>query len=393
MQRVKDKKADQLTVRRINMSAILKLLRDRGTLARADLAKELGMTRNTASNIVADLLQAKLVVETEFRREGAGRPGLLLELAHNGGFAIGAEIDISRIIVVVVDFRGKMLWEESAKSGPHLSQTEILSQAEMLVQDALDWGTGEGLKPLGIGLGLAGLVDSENGILTYAPTLGWKDVPLQNRWNERFAIPVRIDNEANTSALGYHSYADRSKARNLVYLSIGVGMAAGLMLDGHPFHGSRGFAGQAGHMKIRTDGEPCSCGDHGCWVTEVGLPALARKTGVAEIDIQKTAEALRLKDPTVTATVDEMAEMLGLGIANLVNLFNLDTVVLGGAMRPILSHMLNKTRQTVDQRALSHPRANVKIKVSGRDDDSVFGAACLVLDSIMNDPVKLVRSL
>ncbi len=74
------------------------------------------------------------------------------------------------------------------------------------------------------------------------------------------------------------------------------------------------------------------------------------------------------------------------------NLFNLDTVVLGGAMRPILTYMLKRTRETVDERALRHPRANVRIKVSGRDDDSVFGAACLVLDAIINDPVKLVRS-
>jgi N-acetylglucosamine repressor len=393
MQRVNDKKADQLTVRRLNMSAILKLLRERGTLARADLAKELGMTRNTASNIVTDLLQAGLVVETEFRRVGAGRPGLLLELAHNGGFAIGAEIDINRIIVIVVDFKGKMLWEESARTSPTQAQNETIATAEQLVQNALDWGKGEGLKPLGIGLGLAGLVDSENGSLTYAPTLGWKDVPLKALWEEKFEATVHIDNEANTSALGYHAYADRSNARNLAYLSIGVGMAAGLMLDGHLFHGSSGFAGQAGHMKIRTDGEPCSCGDHGCWVTEVGLPALARKTGLAEVDIGKVAEALRGKDETLLGVADGMAEMLGLGIANLVNLFNLDTVVLGGAMRPILSYMLDKTRATVDQRALRHPRENVRIKLSGRDDDSVFGAACLVLDAIMNDPVKLVRSL
>ncbi|VGO13815.1 N-acetylglucosamine repressor [Pontiella desulfatans] len=393
MQRVNDKKADQLTVRRFNMSAILKLLRERGTLARADLAKELGMTRNTASNIVTDLLQAGLVIETEFRRAGAGRPGLLLELAHNGGFAIGAEIDINRIIVIVVDFKGKMLWEESAKTSATQSQQETISTAEQLVQNALEWGKGEGLKPLGIGLGLAGLVDAENGSLTYAPTLGWKDVPFQKLWESKFEVPVYLDNEANTSALGYHAYADRSNARNLAYLSIGVGMAAGLLLDGHLFHGSSGFAGQAGHMKIRTDGEPCSCGDHGCWVTEVGLPALARKTGLKEIDVGKVAESLRGQDKDLLAVADGMAEMLGLGIANLVNLFNLDTVVLGGAMRPILRYMLDKTRATVDQRALKHPRQNVRIKVSGRDDDSVFGAACLVLDSIMNDPVKLVRSL
>ncbi|MEI6890920.1 MAG: ROK family transcriptional regulator [Pontiella sp.] len=393
MQRVAGKKADQATVRRLNMSAILKLLRERGTLARADLAKELGMTRNTASNIVTDLLQAGLVVETDFRRAGAGRPGLLLELSPQGGFAIGAEIDINRIIVIAADFNGKILWEQSTTIHAQQSQEKCIQLAEQLVQDALSWGKSENLNPLGIGLGLAALVDSENGILTYAPTLNWTNVPFKAMWEERFGLQVYLDNEANTSALGYHTYFDRSKARNLAYLSIGVGMAAGLMLEAHLFHGSNGFAGQAGHMKIRTDGEDCTCGDKGCWVTEVGITALARKANLVDPDLNAVAQALRDGDPHLTSVVDEMAEMLGLGIANLVNLLNLDTIVLGGAMRSVLPFMLEKTRAVVDQRALKQPRANMRIQVASRDNDSVFGAACLVLDSIMNHPVPLVRSL
>ena len=110
-----------------------------------------------------------------------------------------------------------------------------------------------------------------------------------------------------------------------------------------------------------------------------------------QIDLAEAARLLRNKDEALEAVIDEMAEMLGLGIVNLVNIFNLDRVILGGAIRPILPFMLEKTRSVVDQRALAHPRANVKIKVSGRDDDSVFGAAYLVLEAHMTDPVPLVR--
>jgi predicted NBD/HSP70 family sugar kinase len=203
---------------------------------------------------------------------------------------------------------------------------------------------------------------------------------------------VILDNEANTSAMGYYAHADRSRVRNLAYLSIGVGMAAGLVLEGRLFRGSGGYAGQAGHMKIRPDGEPCSCGDRGCWVTEVSLSALGRKSGNPSVTPEEAAQALRRRDPAMAAIADDMAEMLGLGVVNLVNLFNLDTVILGGAMRPVLPFMLDKARHVVDRRALAEPGANVRIKVSGRDDDAVFGAACLVLDAIMNDPVPRVRS-
>ena len=146
-------------------------------------------------------------------------------------------------------------------------------------------------------------------------------------------------------------------------------------------------------MKIRPDGQACSCGDRGCWVTEVSLTALARKTGSQNIKPEETVQTLRAGNDALQSVTDEMAEMLGIGIVNLVNLFNLDTVILGGAMRPILPFMLVKARAVVDQRALAQPRANVRIKVSGRDDDSVFGAACQVLDKIMNDPIPLVRSM
>jgi len=150
---------------------------------------------------------------------------------------------------MAADFNGAILWEQSATISKDEPQADCIQTAEQLVQDTLTWGIGEGLKPLGIGLGLAGLVDSENGTLTYAPTLNWTDVPFKQLWENQFNIPVYLDNEANTSALGYHTYSDRSQARNLAYLSIGVGMAAGLMLEEHLFHGSSGFAGQAGHRK------------------------------------------------------------------------------------------------------------------------------------------------
>jgi predicted NBD/HSP70 family sugar kinase len=391
MKRPESSKADQASVRRFNMSAILRLLRERGTLARADLAKELGMTRNTASNIVSDLLDAGLVVETEYRRSGAGRPGLLLELSPHGGFAIGAEIDISRIIVVAVDLRGKILWRETAGVKAANTLEETCRTAEQLVEAGLAWGKAEGYPPLGIGLGLAGLVDAESGMLTYAPSLQWQDVPFRDTWEARFGLPVLLDNEANTSAMGYYTYSDRSNALNLAYLSIGVGMAAGLILEGRLFRGSDGYAGQAGHMKIRPDGEPCTCGDHGCWVTEVGMPALTRRHDAGSITPEEAAQALRLGESSVAAIADDMADMLGLGIVNLVNLFNLDTVILGGAMRPMLPFMLERAQGVVDQRALAQPRKNVRIKVSGRDDDAVFGAACLVLDRIISDPLPLLR--
>ncbi len=113
------------------------------------------------------------------------------------------------------------------------------------------------------------------------------------------------------------------------------------MLEEHLFLGS---SGPVGHMKIRTDGALCNCGDHGCWVTEVSLPALARKVEKEYIDIA----GIRNGDEALLKVLDEIAEMLGHGIANLVNLFNLDSIILGGAMLPLLPYMLDKTRATVE---------------------------------------------
>jgi predicted NBD/HSP70 family sugar kinase len=405
MQRVNEKRADQVTIRRLNMSAILKLLRQRNTMARADLAKELGLTRNTASNIVSELIDSGLVVETEFRRIGAGRPGLLLELAPKGGFAVGVEIDIDRIYIIILNFKAEVLWSRNIDINADETKDAIIQRTEELVQEGIDWGTKRNLRPLGIGLGIAGLVESDSQTLCFAPTLGWRNIPFGKLWRAKFNLPIYVSNEANTSALAFRVTGDHFQTRNIAYLSIGKGMAAGFILDGHLFRGSDGFAGQAGHIKlVPKGGKPCSCGDSGCWVTEVSLTALFEKMRLAgfEKEINKPMDeegiyalASLFESPVDELAIirDEISEMLGIGIANLVNLYNLDQVVLGGAIRPLLPHFIDSIRSYFKKRVLSVPGSKVKIIVSNRDDDSVFGAAYQVLDAILDNPIPLVRPL
>jgi len=388
---------------------VMRCLHLNGTLSRADVSKKLDLTRSTVTNIVNELLRRRLVVETTLNRTGAGRPGLLLEINENGGFAVGVEIDVGRVAVIITNMKALILWEKTEYFPPGETEDQVIRMAEHLVDMALEQGRAYGLRPLGIGLGIIGLVDVEAGVLLHAPALGWSGVPIRAWLIQRFKLPVYVENEANAAAIGYSRYGEVAGSRHLIYLSIGAGMAGGLMLDGQIYRGAGGMAGHIGHIKMAGSATPCTCGKRGCLVSEIGERALTRqvqalinipnpggrvpRTSLVDESGQRLClEALVSaveEDEEVRGIVERAARTLGLEIANLINLFNPERIVLGGTLYPLFSVMLPAIRQCVRDMVVTPMRAHVAIDGAGRADAEVFGAAALVLEAVHNDPSKI----
>ncbi len=240
--------ADQNLVRKFNTAVVLNTIRHRAPLSRAEVAKYTGLNRSTVSQIINTLLERKLVQETILQSDRVGRPGLLLELNPSGGFAIGIEIGVDYLSLVVTDFLANVLWRQRIKSNEHDSIDEILERAYLMTEEGLQKGNSLNLKPLGIGLGVPGLVDLSQGELKFAPNLGWSDIPLTRLWSQRFNLPVFVDNEAKAAALGEYYFGTAQSKNNFIFLTAGVGLGSGIMIDGKLFRGSHGFASEVGHM-------------------------------------------------------------------------------------------------------------------------------------------------
>ncbi|NMB55040.1 MAG: ROK family transcriptional regulator [Leptolinea sp.] len=397
--------ADQNLVRKFNTAVVLNTIRHHAPLSRAEVAKFTGLNRSTVSQIINTLLDRKLVQETILQSDRIGRPGLLLELNPSGGFAIGIEIGVDYISLVVTDFLANVLWRQRLKSDSHDSIDQILDRAYLMTEDGLKKGYSLNLAPLGIGLGVPGLVDLLHGELKFAPNLGWSNIPLTNLWAQRFNLPVFVDNEAKAAALGEYYFGAARGEKNFIFLTAGVGLGAGIMIDGKLFRGSHGFASEVGHMIVEPGGELCGCGKRGCWETQVSPRAVIKhfkevlKRGepstvldVAEDSCENTtfemiANAASKGDLAAITAMQEVGERLGFGIANLVNVFNPDMVILGGELNYASDVILPVVRRIVNENSMKLESLGLKIVPSAHGRDAcVMGAVALVLDDILHEP-------
>jgi glucokinase-like ROK family protein len=398
--------ADQESVRRINKSIVLNTIRLRAPISRAEIANLTGLNRSTISNIVSSLIEEGLVWENELQDSKGGRPAISLSLRPDGGAVIGVEIGVDFISVLLTDFVAKTLWQERIMTSPEKSQIEIIHQAEKLIDQAMAIAGEQRLTTLGIGVGLPGLVDVPQGVLIFAPNLKWRDVPLRLMWNQRFHLPIYVENEANLAALGEYYFGVASGVENIVYLSSGIGLGGGILIDGKLFRGGRGFAGEIGHIQRTTQGEQCGCGRIGCWETQVGPRAVLQRVKQA---LQDTPEENLLAkcqgdlnnltfeqvvcfaqegDSICLQALEEVGVHLGEGIADLANIFNPELIVIGGALSMAREILLPIIEEIVFSDALSASTEYLRIGFSEHGADAcVFGAVAIVLDDILREVV------
>ncbi len=402
-----NKKADgKADVRMHNTAMALRAILERGPYSRAGLAKELGLTRATASSIVADLIGAGLVVESELEAPKKGRPGMLLKINPEGGCAIGVDLNVNYVRVVCADFGARVLWESKDPSSPLDPQPIILERTERLISRALEFGAGRGLRLLGIGVGLPGLVNRKLGVLDFAPNLKWRDLDLKNPWAKKFKAPLFVENEANAAAMGEYYFGAAKGAAGFVYLSVGVGIGGAVMMDGALCGGASGYAGEIGHMRVDPNGELCGCGRRGCWETEAGPSAAVRKVKARleeerggevpaglpgspeDIDFPSIARAAAEGDALCREVLAEVAAGLGQGVASILNIFNPDMVVIGGEILEAGPYVMPLLKSTAMENALAQAARGAVVTESLHGPNAcAVGAAALVLDEIYNRPI------
>jgi glucokinase-like ROK family protein len=274
-----------------------------------------------------------------------------------------------------------------------------------LIQEALDRAGKIGLRPLGIGVGVPGMVNVLEGELVFAPNLSWHHVPLRQVLMKRFNVPVFVENDANAAALGEYYFGVAREVKNFIYLSVGVGLGGGIVLGGKLYRGRNGYAGEVGHMALDPNGSLCGCGRRGCWESLVSprmvvqniqtvlrngrdstLRELA-KDNLANITFDQVIEAAEANDCVALDVLRDVARWLGIGIANLVNIFNPELVVLGGVLARANSILIPVIETTVWENALGQPRETLKIAISAHQSEAcTVGAAAIVLDEILRYP-------
>jgi glucokinase len=222
---------------------------------------------------------------------------------------------------------------------------------------------------LGVGIGSPGPLDREKGIVIVTPNLGWRDFPLRDAISDRVGMRATLDNDANCATLGEWWAGAAKGGRNVVGLTIGTGIGGGLILDGKLYHGASDAAGEIGHTTIDSNGRRCKCGNYGCLEAYTSGPAIAERAREAMVSDEKSVlremvagdlskitaqtvyEASKRGDEIANEVVRDTAHFLGVGISNLINIFNPDTVVIAGGVTQAGDALFDPLRAEVKRRA------------------------------------------
>lgn len=384
-------------VRRHNLSRLLRLLHVSGATSRADLTAMTGLNRSTVKALTGDLVEAGLVRESApVGRGGAGRPSITVEPRTDHVHVLALDVGVEHLTAVRVGLGGVVLdRRELHQATGDYAVDRTLTRLVGLARALLDAAPPDAVC-VGIGVGVCGVVGAEDGLVRFAPNLGWVDVPLRTLLTDALGVALRIDlgNDGDLGAQAEHLRGVAAGANDIVYVSGETGIGGGIILGGRLMRGAAGYAGEIGHMTVDPRGRLCRCGRRGCWETEISDEAVLARTGARQgTTLGEVLAAYDGGERWPQAGLRRVGRAMGLGVANLVNIFNPEVIVFGGSVRHIFSAVEPIVREAMAG-ALAAPVEKVRLDVAGLGDDSVaVGAAEHGFATLLDDPLGTLAGL
>ena len=394
-------------LRRNNLRALLRAVHTGGPMTRAQLTRLLGLNRSTIGGLTTTLIDLGLVAEQTAAQSAAagaavgctrsGRPShLVVPRPENAVIAI--DLGVDRVQVALVGLGGIVLdrrvrEHERGEHDVHRVVERVATMAGELIAAA-----GHGCRILGVAASVPGAIRSEDGMVQFAPNLGWHGEPFTQLLSERLGRPVRTGNDANLGVMAEHLRGAAVGRRHVIYLGVSVGIGGGFLVDGHLLSGASGYAGEVGHLHVDAAGPECSCGDQGCWELKVGenrlLTLAGRAAGSGPDGVDEVIAAAIAGEAVAQDALAEIASWTGVGLRSLINLFNPEMIVVGGTLAQVWPSIGDQVEEILSRRALLPPRADVAVLPArlGRDS-SLIGAAELAFEAILEDPQSAVHCI
>lgn len=376
--------ADQHLLKDLNRMAIVRQLSARPGQSRAALAEALQLTKSTVSALVKELIAEGWLLERDVVATGElGRRPTPLFIDPGRLVLLGAELGVDGVQVVATSLTGDVLARARSPLDAGRDATLALVRTARLLQQVharLDLANQQ---VIGIGVGLPGGVDEQRGHLHFAHNLGWRDLPAGQLLAEHLrttalqGVPLFVQNDADAAALGELEFGGEGASDPLIYLSLGLGVGAGIVVEDRLLTGAHGLAGEVGHMVLELDGPRCSCGRRGCAEAVIGframLPAGEADAGVAEIQRRLHAKQAGTADAVASA-----GRHLGMLLGNLGAAYDPGRIVLGGAAVELGAPFLEAAFHTLESQAAAAGVAPPTVTLSRFGADAVaVGAAAL----------------
>lgn len=387
--RVKEKH-DQEYMKRQNRTLVLNIIKNKRPISRADIAKITRMSPTSVGRIVGELIELGLIKETGQSSNaqdsnGPGRKSTQLDLDPNSVFTIGLYLDQDVMEIGVVDFEGRVTYQESIEYDSKLPQ-DVVALIVKTVGRVIAANRIEVSKIIGLGVVMPGIIDFKRGVVIFSAQLGWSNVAIVRLLQEKLNIRTAVDNEVKLRALAESLYGAARNSQTAIFLSLGSGVGSALIVGGEIYRGETNFAGEIGHTTVDPYGILCDCGRRGCLQTYIASGALiqeankVRKVG----SFKEIIAAAQDRENWAVSILERASVYAAIAINNAICMYSPDTVVLSGRLVEKYPVMAKLIEEKCEQYIWEHFKGTFQIKYSALGGNAeILGAATLVLNTYL----------
>lgn len=385
---------------RSSLGTLLHHVHVSGPLSRAALAERMGVNRSTILALTAELVASGLVREEyPAATHGAGRPSLVVRPESERVYVLAFDVAVDRVVAARVGLGGPILdRREAARPRAGVDLDTVVGKLAGLGRDLVD-AAPPGSVCVGLGASYCGMIRPGDGMVRYGPEMGWVDQAFGTELERTLdvGLPVAVGNEAHLGARAEYERGAGVGCRDLIYLHGDVGVGGGILVGGELLGGDAGYGCEVGHMLVNpVDGRACLCGSRGCLEAETGEYALLAAAGRTPGLIGRDAVRAVLADAATgeraaAGAVARIGDWLGIGVANLINLFNPGVVIFGGMLRDVYAAAAPHVAARIAQHAMPVSQERAKLRLSGlADDATLIGAADLGFATLLAHPLPAV---
>lgn len=390
---IQEKPSHSDELRESGRQQVIDSIRAAGNIARIDISRETGISPATVTSITSELLSAGLIEELipEHRPAGAGRgrPRVALSLRGDAHLIAGVKVAHHTISVLLIDFKGTELgYYQMPLATSRLESHELCKEIHQAVKQACAQAGYAYDSISGIGIGISGLVDASRKFVYWSPSLTERNVDFGTLLGEFFHCPVIVDNDANLVAKAEHLFGEGRKVSDFIVITVEHGVGMGVVIDNEIYRGTRGCGAEFGHTKVQLAGALCQCGQRGCLEAYVGDYALLREANMLGqkqdiTDVNLMYQAALNGDQIAASIFDRAGRMFAMGLANIINIFDPELIVLAGASNGLeyllTDAVIEEMRRSVVQ--VDAPLPEVKIHAWG-DQMWAKGAAASAVEEV-----------
>lgn len=393
-------------IRAINQFNILNSIRARRAVSRSEIADITGQSRASVTTITAQMIEKGLIFEKNTEVTGErGRNRVLLALNPDAAFVVGVKLAATKMSCAVCDMQGGIRSTVVREENFRRRNVDFITGfMEDIIHKAVADADLSINSISGVGVGVPGVVDSDTGTCHWSPLYEAGEVPLRDRLYDRLNIKTFIENDANTLTLAHQWFGEGKGIDNFLVITIEEGVGMGIIANGQLFRGSRGFAGEMGHVTVDPEGEVCICGKKGCLATVLGGRAIVHQAervaenglwireSNSEITFNEVVDAAKSGQRELTNILNKAGYTLGIGLSVLINIFNPEKIIISGQGVEAGDLMFKAMSDAVYKHTFSDMLALTKVVIpEWQYADWAKGAASLVLQELYKSPFNTIR--